>query len=201
VVFPVAGASLDALGRYAAAAHGLGMSVMWELGDPVWWQQSASGTQGASDFPEFAAACGCSDNGDLLVHIVRWLGSLKATVGYYAVDDSMLQPGDREAVAAYVATIMRIDPVHLTMIGAFSDAQRQEYEGLADLIGQEIYPITTSPILPQGDNRVTWSELSREARDTQHQADQAGKRSAFILQAFSWGDNVADGSAIGVCPQ
>jgi hypothetical protein len=201
VVFPVAGASLYALGRYAAAARRLGMSVMWELGDPVWWQQSASGTRGASDFPQFAAACGCSASGDLLAYIVRWMGSLPATFGYYAIDDTMLEPGDREAVAAYLATIKRIDPVHVTMIGAFSDAQRREYEGLADLVGQEVYPITTSPILPQGDNWATWSELSREARDTQRQADRAGKQSAFILQAFSWGDNVADGSAIGICPQ
>ena len=201
VVFPVAGSSLHALGRYAAAARRLGMSVMWELGDAAWWQQSASGTGGASDFPQFAAACGCSDNGDLLAYIVHWMGSLPATFGYYAIDDSMLEPSDREAVAAYVARIKRVDPVHLTMIGAFSDVQRQEYEGLADLIGQEVYPITTSPILPQGDNWATWSELDREARDTQQQADRAGKHSAFILQAFSWGDNLADGSAIGICPQ
>jgi hypothetical protein len=104
-------------------------------------------------------------------------------------------------VSAYLATIKRVDPIHPTMIGAFSDVQRQEYEGLADLIGQEVYPITTSPILPQGDNWATWSELGRQARDTQQQADRAGKQSAFILQAFSWGDNLADGRAIGICPQ
>jgi hypothetical protein len=201
VVFPLAGASLDALGRYAAAARRLGMAVMWELGDPAWWHQPESGTEGTSDFPQFAAACGCSENGDLLAYIVHWAGSLPATFGYYAIDDSMLEPSDREAVAAYMARIKRVDPVHLTMIGAFSDAQRQEYEGLADLIGQEVYPITTDPILPRADNWATWSELVREARVTQQQADRAGKSSAFILQAFSWGDNIADGSAIGICPQ
>src|ERR1700745_2764619 len=98
--------------RGAWASRGMG-----ELGDPVWWQQSASGTQGASDFPQFAAACGCSDKGDLLAYTVRWLGTLPATFGYYTIDDTMLEPGDREAVAAYLATIKRVDPIHLTMIG------------------------------------------------------------------------------------
>jgi hypothetical protein len=41
--------------------------------------------------------------------------------------------------------------------------------------------------------------VARSANSGQQIADQAGKQSAFILQAFTWGDNLPDGETAGVC--
>lgn len=200
VVIPAWGVSLDSLSQYAAAARGLGMSVMWELSNPAWWQQGPGGSGAASDFSQFASACGCSNNGALLGYVVHWLSALPGTYGYYAADDSMLSPGDEPGVASYVAQIKQQDAVHTVLIGAANTGQGQQYEqGTAAQVGQEMYPVSTSSLLPQSANQATWDSIDYAATTTQHAADQAGKQSVAILQAFSWGDNVDDGSAIGVC--
>ena len=65
---------------------------MWEIGNPAWWQEPATSTDMAGDFPAFASSCGCTDNGQLLAYMVSWLGALPGTYGYYAADDSQLSP-------------------------------------------------------------------------------------------------------------
>jgi hypothetical protein len=201
VVISAAGASLDALARYAQAAEGLGLAVMWELSNPVWWREPPNGTSAASSFSSFAAACGCQSNQDVLAFLINWLANQPATYGYYAADDSMLEPGDQAGVSAYVAQIKQHDAPHPVMIGAFQPTQRQQYVGIADLIGQEVYPITTSHLLPAPEHPTMWAYIDGAVTGAQQAARQAGKGSAFILQAFTWGDNVADGTAIGACSQ
>jgi hypothetical protein len=44
-----------------------------------------------------------------------------------------------------------------------------------------------------------WDAVAQTASDDQRLADQAGRPSAFILQAFTFGDNLSDGEAVGVC--
>jgi hypothetical protein len=85
------------------------------------------------------------------------------------------------------------------MIGAYSDQQREGYQSTADPIGQEVYPVTTEPVLPLDGQPAIWDRVSQIATATQSSADRAGTASAFILQAFSWGDNLGDGEAVGVC--
>jgi hypothetical protein len=41
--------------------------------------------------------------------------------------------------------------------------------------------------------------VAQTAASAQRAASTAGRRSAFILQAFTWGDNLDDGQAVGVC--
>src|SRR5205807_7542921 len=72
------------------------------------------------------------------------------------------------------------------------------YQSMADMLGQELYPVTTDSILPVG-NQQPWTTINATAADAQSSADGAGKPSAFILQAFSWGDNLSDGLGIGAC--
>jgi hypothetical protein len=200
VVIPAWGASLDSLTQYAATARGLGMSVMWELSNPAWWQQAPTDTGAASSFSQFASACGCSDNGALLAYVVHWLATLPGTYGYYAADDSMLSPGDGAGVASYVTRIKQQDAGHMVLIGAANTGQGQQYEqGTVAQVGQEMYPVSTSSLLPASANQATWDSINFAATTTQHAADQAGKQSVAIIQAFSWGDNVDDGRAIGVC--
>jgi hypothetical protein len=201
VVVAPGSTSLDALTSYSQAAQGLGMAVMWELSNPVWWREPPSGTGAASNFSGFAAACGCQSNQDLLAYAINWLAGQTATYGYYAVDDSMLGPDDRAGVSAYVAQIKQHDAAHRVMIGAFQPIQGRQYVAIADLIGQEVYPITTDHLLPAAQHPGMWAYIDATVNGAQQAARQAGKGSAFILQAFTWGDNLADGTAIGVCSQ
>ena len=104
-------------------------------------------------------------------------------------------------VAAYIfSQIKQSDPAHTVMIGAYGLAQANQYADIADMVGNEIYPVTTNPLLPVSANLFTWDTVARNmAGLLQTYADNAHKQSAFILQAFTWGDNVADGTTIGVC--
>jgi hypothetical protein len=201
VVVAPGATSLDGLTSYSQAAQGLGMSVLWELSNPVWWREPPSGTGAAGNFSGFAAACGCQSNQDVLAYAINWLAALPATYGYYAVDDSMLAPGDRAGVSAYVAQIKQHDSAHPVMIGAFQASQGRQYVDIADLVGQEVYPITTDHLLPAAQHPGMWSYIDGTVTGAQQAARQAGKGSAFILQAFTWGDNLDDGTAIGVCSQ
>jgi hypothetical protein len=191
--------SPDSLSTYAQAAHDMGMSVMWNLSNPGWWRDPADGTQQASYFRDFASACGCDQNGALLDYIIGYLAALPGTYGYYAADDSMLGAGDGPGVSAYVAQIKQVDPVHTVMIGAFGEGQSRQFENIPDVIGTELYPVTVSSLLPVASNQDMWAAVGQWATDAQNMADAAGKQSAFILQAFTWGDNLSDGQSVGVC--
>jgi hypothetical protein len=199
VVISAMGSSLTALSRYASAAHELGISIMWEIGDSNWWLQPPTSNQIGADLPQFAAACGCSQNHPLLAYVVDWLRALPGTYGYYAADDSALRPGDEASLASYVARIRQLDPKHPAMIGAYSWQNRDSHESVAGLIGQEILPVTTDPVLPTRAHTVTWDGVGLTATAAQSAADRAGKPSAFMLQAFTWGDNLRDGQVLGVC--
>jgi hypothetical protein len=199
VVVPASGLSLSSLIAYATAARDLGMSVMWELSNPGWWRDATTSSSMASPFAAFAAACGCVDNGALLAYLVRWLGSLSGTYGYYAADTSMLAPGDSAGVAAYIARIKQQDPTHTVMIGVADESQAGQYQGIADLVGYMVYPFTTESLLPVSDHLDMWNAVAQTASDVQRLADNAHKQSAFILQAFTWGDNLDDGLSIGAC--
>lgn len=199
VVIPASGASLSSLSTYAATASALGMRVMWEISNPGWWQQPLDGTGMAGAFPAFAAGCGCTENGPLLAFLAQWLGALPGTYGYYAADDSMLSDGDQQGVANYVGQIKAHDPTHTVMISSFGLGQAEQYEGIGDMTGQEIYPVKTTPLMPTSDYQSVWNTVASKATSTQEMADAAGKPSAFILQGFTWGDNLDDGVAAGAC--
>ena len=201
VVIPAWGVSLSSLSTYADTAHALGMSVMWMTAGPgpFWWQGASSGTDMAGFFSAFASACGCNQNGPLLAYTIQWLSQLPGTYGYYAADDSMLSAGDQAALAQYVAQIKQQDPNHTVMISSAGESQTTEYQQIPDVIGTEMYPVTTDSLMPVGANQDMWDSIAQWANDAQQSADSAGKQSAFILQAFTWGDNLGDGEAIGAC--
>jgi hypothetical protein len=77
------------------------------------------------------------------------------------------------------------------VIGAANTIQQHQYLRAADLVATEIYPVTTGQFDP--------AQARATVRAAQYNATHAHRRSAFILQAFSWGDNLNDGRAIGMC--
>ena len=195
VVFPATDGTPTQLAWYAAGAEKLGMKVMWSLSDSGWW----TGGSVSNDFPLFAQACHCSSNFSLMWSMVRFLGSLPATYGYYAVDDSAIAPGQHDAIAAYVAAIKSLDPNHPVILSSNQESQTDEYENVGDMNAAEIYPVTTSSLTPVSANQDVWGGVAQEITDDQATATAAGKPSVFILQAFTFGDNLTDGEDIGVC--
>jgi hypothetical protein len=102
-------------------------------------------------------------------------------------------------MASYVSQIKQQDPTHTVMIGSAGESQTSQFQQIPDVIGTEMYPVTTSSLMPVGANQDMWDSVAQWASDAQQSADAAGKQSAFILQAFTWGDSLADGEAIGAC--
>jgi hypothetical protein len=199
VVIGAASGSPSSLAEYASSAQGLGMSVMWEIGNQNWWSQPPTSTSMSGPYHGFSALCGCTDNASLLAYLIHWLSQLLGTYGYYAADDSMLTPGDEAGVASYVAQIKQQDPSHLVVIGSADQSQTSSYVGIADAIATDIYPVTTDSLMPVSANQDMWDGVAQWAAGAQQSADSAGKQSAFILQAFTWGDNLSDGETMGAC--
>jgi hypothetical protein len=199
VVIPVDETSMSSLSTYANAAHSLGMGVMWALSDQGWWQDPRTSSTMVGRYQAFSDACGCNQNGEILAYMVHWLGGLGGTYGYYAADDSVLPSGAASTLASYVAVIRQQDPGHMVMLGSANNDQTSTYEGMSDEIGQEIYPVFNGSLMPVSGNQDVWGPVADEISQTQRIATRDGKQSAFILQAFTWGDNITDGQATGVC--
>lgn len=186
------------LQAYAAYAQSVGMSVMWELNDPGFWGGAWSGSSAANDFSQFAQACGCTSAHGVLQTMISFLAALPGTYGYYAADDLSIQPGQRAGLTSYVNTLKAIDPNHMVMVGA-NAGQGQSNASSGAVIGNEIYPETNQNLQNMTTNEATWDALQQEITQAQASATRNGQGSAFILQAFTFGDNLSDGQAVGVC--
>lgn len=197
-VVSILGDSLAQIQSYASHAQSIGMSVMWAINDPGYWGGAWIGSGAATDWSQFSSACGCSGTTQVLRYMINWLGALPSTYGYYAADDSTLTSGEAGGLRQYVSEIKAADPSHMVMVGSASGQGTTFYSSGAT-IGNEIYPETTGSLLPYDRNLATWQSVQQSVSDDQQAATRAGTSSAFILQAFSFGDSLADGEAVGVC--
>ncbi len=191
-------ASLDTLSTYASYAQSIGMSVMWELNDPGFWGGAWIGSSAAGDWPGFSSACGCTDTAQVLGYMIHWLSALPSTYGYYAADDWTLTRSQVGGLTQYVNEIKAADPTHLVMVGS-TQGDGTTYYASGATMGNEIYPETTQSLMPYGRNLATWDAVQQSITQDQRAATTAGTSSAFILQAFTFGDNIWDGEAVGVC--
>jgi hypothetical protein len=198
VVVSAAWDTLDQISAYAAYAQSINMSVMWELNDPGYWGGAWIGSNAAADWPSFSTACGCTATDQVLSYMIQWLSALPATYGYYAADDSTLEPGQAAGLRQYVNQIKSVDPTHMVMVGS-AQGQGTTYYSSGATIGNEIYPETTRSLMPAGQNLAVWQSVQESITQDQRAATQQGTSSAFILQAFSFGDNLSDGEAVGAC--
>jgi hypothetical protein len=194
------GATLDEITQYATAAQSAGVSVMWELNDAGFWGGTWTANSAGYDYSEFATPCGCTDTTQVLQYMIQSLAALPATYGYYAADDWTLSPDDTQALTQYVSEIKAADPSHMVMIGS-AVSQGTSFYRTGATIGNEIYPETTSDLMPVGRNLASWDSVEQGAAQDQHAATNHGSASAFILQSFTFGDSLADGEAVGVCTE
>ena len=197
-VVSMQGASLAEMSAYAAYAQSVGVSLMWQINDPGFWGGAWIGASAAADWSQFSAACGCTDTPQVLQYMIQWLGALPATYGYYAADDSTLTRSQLPGLTQYVAAIRAADPNHMIMVGS-SEGQGTTYYSSGATIGNEIYPVTTTSLLPYSANVATWQAIQQGVQQDARAAAQTGTATAFILQAFTFGDNLWDGQAVGVC--
>jgi hypothetical protein len=191
-------ASLAEISAFASYAQSIDMSVMWEINDPGFWGGAWIGSSAASDWSSFSSACGCTDSTQILDSMIQFLTALPATYGYYAADDSTLEPGQAAGLKQYVDEIKSVDPSHMVMVGS-SQGQGTTYYSSGATIGNEIYPETTTSLMPYNRNLAIWQTVQQSVAQDQRAATQEGASSAFILQAFSFGDNLSDGEAVGAC--
>jgi hypothetical protein len=191
-------ATMPELSAYASYAQSIGMSVMWELNDPGYWGGAWIGSSAAADWSSFSTACGCTATNQVLDYAIQWLSALPGTYGYYAADDSTLEPSQIGGLRQYVAQIKSIDSNHMIMVGS-AQGQGTTYYSSGATIGNEIYPETTRSLMPAGQNLAVWQSVQASVTQDQRAATQQGTSSAFILQAFSFGDNLSDGEAVGAC--
>lgn len=188
----------DEISAYATYAQSIGMSVMWELNDPGFWGGAWIGASAAGDWPSFSSACGCTGTAQVLDSLIQYLASLPATYGYYAADDWTLTPSQKGGLEQYVSEIKAVDPNHMVMVGS-SQGQGSTYYSSGATMGNEIYPETTASLMPYGSNLAEWQSVQQSVAQDQRLATRSGTQSAFILQAFTFGDNLDDGEAVGVC--
>jgi hypothetical protein len=192
------GGSLSDMAEVAAYAQSIGMSIMWEINDPGFWGGAWAGSSAPNDFPEFASACGCTGSTQILDYMIQDLSSLPGTYGYYAADDELLTPGETGGLTHYVNEIKAVDPNHMVMVGS-NESEGTRYFSTGATIGNEIYPQTTGSLMPYAQNLGTWQAVEQSISQDQNAGDRAGTQTAYILQAFTFGDNLTDGEAVGVC--
>jgi hypothetical protein len=192
------GDSLADLSAYAAYAQSIGMSIMWQINDPGFWGGAWMGSSAAADWTAFSSACGCADTTQVLDYVIQWLGALPATYGYYAADDEVISPGELGGLTQYVSEIKALDPSAMVMVGS-AVSQGTSYASTGATLGTEIYPETSGNLMPVAGNQSMWDGIQQSIAQDQHAANQYGTSSAFILQAFTFGDNLTDGEDVGVC--
>lgn len=197
-VVGVPGASLDEISTFSSYAQSIGMSVMWEINDPGYWGGQWVGSSAAADWPSFSSACGCTSTTQVLSYMIQFLASQPATYGYYAADDWTLTPADTAGLTQYVAEIKATDPNHMVMVGS-AQGDGTTYYSSGATMGNEIYPETTQSLMPYSSNTGMWQSIQQSIGHDQQAANRAGTASAFILQAFTFGDNIWDGEAVGAC--
>ena len=190
--------TMDQISAYAAYAQSIGMSIMWELNDPGYWGGAWIGSSAAADWSSFSSACGCTDTTQVLNYMIQFLAGLPATYGYYAADDWTLTPDQKGGLRQYVSEIKAVDPNHMVMVGS-SQGQGSTYYSSGATMGNEIYPETTRSLMPYDNNLAMWQSVQQSVTQDQRAAAGTGSGSAFILQSFTFGDNLDDGEAVGVC--
>jgi hypothetical protein len=170
-------ASADQVKRYIDHAQAIGMKVIIPLNYKAWRDGVTSLKQ---TYGYLAPSCGCSDNAGFTSYAIGLVKDRPGTWGYYIGDEN--DADSSGMVRALGDRVKALDPARPHLYIAFANQAQSTsnlapYASAADLVGVDYYPIGT-PDTPSG--------LSSIAAGAQGLADNAGKQSAVVLQAFSW---------------
>ena len=186
-------ATPEAARAYADKAAALGMKVAWPLSDETWWRDyDPDGKSLRAGYPGWAHACHCQRNDELRDYVVQTLASFPNTWGWYAADDlSIRSPDQVPEVKAWTDRLDQLAPGPSSVIAVWDNLGT--YRDAADYVAQESYPFGLPHSLA---SPTPWQDIGALARNAQRLTP---GRAAFILQAFSWGDNMWDAQATGGC--
>ena len=164
------------LRNYLDRAQQLGVKVIVPMNAPAWRDSGSLLTT----YKKLAQECPCSTHAEFKSWAVGLVRSHPAIWGYYVGDEatSAVLP----KILALRSRLKQLDPTrpHLFVSmedGATLGANLRPFAGAADVLGADIYPIGTN--FGPG---VTGPIAER----TQHIAATNGRRSAIVLQSFSW---------------
>ena len=157
--------------QYANDARSLGMKVIWQLRPPI----------GEADLAVRMAA--------LRLHPATW--------GWYIYDEP--GPADRDVVAAFAASVKRVDPHHPRLIMGCGNCYGGEgsvsfLSGIDATLGTDIYPVHEQA----PDQPIVGKRVAAVAAGLQNVADREGRRTVVALQAWRWGDSHYDSEATGL---
>ncbi len=171
--------SASQLLAYADEAQAVGLKLIWGMHNTVIWNGSNPGTV----YSALAASCDCSDGPTFARYVVNLVKNHPATWGYYVGDE--LTPDVYAQFKAYSDLIHQADPNHPRLFIGDAEAAVSASHGnspfydTAEVIGDDHYPI--------GRRGYTVASTANVARSVQKFADEHGKNSAMVLQAFSFG--------------
>ncbi len=170
----------DQLRAYAERADANGIQVIWAISDPIYWD----GTELTSELSELAGSCGARTNDAVIRCYVDTVKNLPATWGYYVGDE--VPTADAPKARALAKRVRELDPAHPRLFvgngnGAVTTELQQTVLGpftsTSETLGLDIYPIGSStPLSTVGEVAATLQELAKAK----------AKRSALVLQSFSW---------------
>ena len=163
--------------RYADRAKALEMQLIW----PALPEEAPE-----RSYPLLAEGCGCEGTA-LIQYAIRLVRGHPATWGYYVGEEVLYLPSPAAmAVHSYAATVHRADRVkprlYVTWGGWGPSAMRRLLNPFADdaeFLGADYYPV--------GVNKSDGvSGAGAVAKATKAVADEHGRDTVAVLQAFSW---------------
>jgi hypothetical protein len=165
---------------YAAQAQSLGIQVIWDLSDRALYD----GQNLVHHFKTFATSCGATDNDAVLSCYINLVKDLPATWGYYVGDE--VKPVFEPKLRLLTDRLAQLDSSHPRLFVAIGDVvpKRQAYKLVpfaddAEVLGADHYPVSTG-------QRI--GEVGQVAANVQNIDNALGRKSAVVLQSFSWGE-------------
>jgi hypothetical protein len=162
---------------YARKAAALGIKIIWNMDYPVLRDQGDV----LHMFPDLAASCRCSNAAKFVSYVIDLVKDCPATWGYYIGDEVPIR--EQTKLKVFANGIKALDPSHPRLIVQGSEsantakANLAPFADIADVLAVDFYPV--------GARDESISETRAIAHIVQSLANQNGKQSAMVLQAFS----------------
>jgi hypothetical protein len=169
-------ASPAELQRYAGRAEELGLSLIYPLNAPQWRGHGSLLTT----YRDLTLNCPCTDDDGFAAWAISLVRNEPSTWGWYIGDE--VDAAELPAVQTLGARVRELDASHPQLYISYENASTngdnlRPFGAVADFVGSDYYPIGT----PFGVDAT-----GDIAAQVQRIADAGARRSAVVLQAFSW---------------